>query len=370
MRLLLAAGDADGWRHLDAVARALPGDGARCLALCRAGLPPVAHVPTITVGDGEAPERAVERALAGHDFAAALLATSRMGPDSLTKAVALGCAGVPVAAIQEYWGDPLGIEPGDGAALRYLVRDELAARLTAARAPQAQVRVTGSPKYAAFERHDIEAARRERRQEAGVREGTPLVGWFGQAPLAEESYRRTLEAFAAALAARGGARAVYRPHPRESAEQAVRSVAVLRESGVDARVATSGETWQWLAAVDAVFACFSNCCADAAHLNRVSARPLNASAFMLFDAELRRYHERATAMPEPPLATLGLALQARHESRIAGTIEEALDAATAERQWSAARRMLPLGSDAAAAVARELARREAPPRAAADKERT
>jgi hypothetical protein len=231
--------------------------------------------------------------------------------------------------------------------------------------------VTGSHKYARFERHDLGAARRERRAEIGVRGTERLAGWFGQAPLPEGGYRRTLEAFARALVARKGTKLVYRAHPREPEAQASRSVAAIREAGVDVRLAASGETWQWLAAVDAVFASFSNCCADAAHLNRASPRPLNASAFMLFDEELQRHHAGATAMKQPPLATLGLALQATQASRVAETIDEALDPGTAERQWERARRMLPLGSAAAASVVRELGQAAfAPPNPAAERERT
>lgn len=370
MTLLLVAGDRDGWQHLDAVARALPDGGAGCLALCGAGLPPVARAPTIAVADGEA-EEVVARELAGRGFDAALVATSRLGPDALTVAVARRSAGAPLSVIQEFWGDTLGVGPADGSALRYFVRDALAARLTEARAPEAAVRVAGSPKYAAFERHDIEAARRERREALGLREGQALAGWFGQAPLAEGGYRRTLAAFAAAVAARAGTKVAYRPHPREPEAQARRSVAAIREAGADAHLATAGDTWQWLAAADAVFACFSNCCADAVHLGRASARPLNASAYLLFDAELRRHHEGATAMAEPPLATLGLVLQATQASRIADTIDEALDPRAVERQWDRARRMLPLGSAAAASVVRELGRTASAPRTAtADRERT
>lgn len=362
MRLIAAAGDRDGWRHLEAVARALPDGGRESLALCRAGLGPIDGIPTRVLADDAAAQEEVDRAMGGNDVDAVLLVTSRTGPDPLTRAAARGCAGLPVFAIQEYWGDPLGVEPVDGGALRYLVRDELAAKLTAARQPLAAVRATGSPKYAAYERCDIEAARRARRAELGAGEGDRLAGWFGQAPLAEESYRRTLEAFARAVAARRGTKLLYRPHPRESPEQAARSLREFREAGVEARLATSGETWQWIAAVDAVFACFSNCCADAAHLNRASPRPLNAPAFMLFDEELRSYHERVTAMSQPPLATLGLALLAAQAARVGEVVEEALDPATAGRHWDAARRMLPLGSAAAAAVAGELAQAGPAPR--------
>lgn len=351
MKLLMVAGDLDGWRHLDAVARALPEDSTEVLAICGPGLPPIARTRAAGV-DGDEARR----------FDAALLATARTGPDPLTRAVAGRCAGVPVHVIQEYWGDTLGAAPAAGASLRYLVRDELAAKLTATRAPDATVGVVGSPKYAAFERHDILAARRARREELGAREGDRLVGWFGQAPLAEAGYRRTLAAFAEAVAARGDAKVLYRPHPREPVEQAAWAVDAFRRAGVGACLALAGETWQWLAAVDGVFACFSNCCADAVQLNRVAPRPLNASAYMLFDAELQRHHERATAMKEPPLASRGLVLQAREAAAIAEVIAEALDRAAAERQWSAARRMLPLGSVAAAAVAREIGTGRASPR--------
>lgn len=347
MNIALVAGDRDGWRHMDAVGRALAPGMPPATALCRAGLAPISGARTVFVEDCNGLQGAVKRATGGRRFDAVFVATSRDGPDLLTKSMAEDSAEARLCVVQEYWGDALGATQASGGQPLYLVRDALAASLTCARLPGAEVRVVGSPKYASFERVDVLATRHERRMALGIAPDGRLAGWFGQAPLAEASYRLTLRAFAEAISARGDTKLVYRPHPRETPGQAAASADEFRRCGVDVHLAAEGETWQWLAAVDAVFACFSNCCADAVQLNRVAAQPLGSAAFMLFDQGLRDYHLRMTGLADPPLAMQGLAFVARDRAALAGTIDAALDRGVIEEQWKLARRLVIPGSEAA-----------------------
>lgn len=263
----------------------------------------------------------------------------------------------PRFAMQDFWGDA-NLNLGGGADL-YFALDEAAVRLTRARHNLA-AKALGSPKHARYGALDVAALRARTRAEGGIASGRLVGGYFGQGLARLPGYHATVRAFAKAFAGTG-AELVYKPHPRESAADADATRAIFAAEGI-AVYEARGETEAWLAAVDAVFCCFSTCAYDAMFLYRDAGAPVGTATYLLFDDEIARYFRDAAGLDVPPPAELGVVGCVRDRAALDEALRAALSPQGRQRAWDAARRHLPDPRGAAQAmldeVAATLARRE------------
>ena len=207
-------------------------------------------------------------------------------------------------------------------------------------AQPARIRVVGSPKHAAYAGLDPIALRAGGRAAAGVRPGWFLAGIFGQALWPRAGYRRTCAALARALATMGGrARVVYRPHPKESPEDAVAALGVFRAAGLDLAAPPWRSTEQGLCACDLVITSYSTCGYDQMHLNRLAPVPLGVVVYVPFDPEIRSLASAAGGAPTPPLGG-GLGVLVEAEAALAPALQAALTEPARGTAWRAARTRL------------------------------
>jgi len=259
-----------------------------------------------------------------------------------------------VYVVQEYWGDIIDCELPPGTVLHYFVRDEFAAALTRRRVGSFPVHVVGSPRYFLYELWDLPAIKKDVRDCLGVSFGQKLIGWFGQSPAVTDAYRRTLEKFAEAVAGRPLLKVLYRPHLRESAGQVQHTETVFRQYGVPFVTVVEEDTLRCLCAVDVVATVFSNCIADAVHLNRISPVPLNTSIYFLFDPEMVDYHAHHTKLTYPPFAAQQAALFVTNVDQLMASLDLAVDPAQLAASWHHAARVVYLGSEALAGISAKI----------------
>ena len=342
LRLLMSARDPGAAHHIVAIARGgladdrfaidLVATGAAEAVLRSAGLTFRAMPPA---SDDAALREQATTLLADHGPDAVVVGGAGPGP-GIDEAL-LAVAATPTYAFQDYWGDvnlTLGRPAGT-----YFVLDEYAAGLTRQRV-DARIRVVGSPKHAAYAGLDPIALRAGGRAAAGVRPGWFLAGIFGQALWPRAGYRRTCAALARALATMGGrARVVYRPHPKESPEDAVAALGVFRAAGLDLAVPPWRSTEQGLCACDLVITSYSTCGYDQMHLNRLAPVPLGVVVYVPFDPEIRSLASAAGGAPTPPLGG-GLGVLVEAEAALAPALQAALTEPARGTAWRAARTRL------------------------------
>ena len=114
------------------------------------------------------------------------------------------------------------------------------------------------------------------------------------------------------------------------------------------------DTMRCLCTVDVVAAVFSNCIADAVHLNRISPAPLNASIYLLFDPEMLNYHVHHTQLASPPLASQQAALIVTNQDDLMASLDRAIDPVHLVANWQRAKQVAFLGSEALASISAKI----------------
>jgi hypothetical protein len=343
MSALLIVDGRECWEHAQTLARHLSSN-IPCRVLQDSSLPLILGLHNVSS------VRADEESLAGFfegcDARYLIVFTRRQGVGSLTRlALEVSWKFESTYVLQEYWGDIIDEDLPAGVVLQYLVRDDFAATLTKSRTKNSHAHVVGCPRYGPYEAWDLPAIKKDVRDCLGVPPNQQLIGWFGQSPDVADAYRRTLEKFVRTVASRPLLKVLYRPHIRESADQIQFTESTLRQSGVAFVTVLGEETLRCLCAVDVVATVFSNCVADAIHLNRISPVPLNTSIYFLFDAEMVNYHFHHTQLLCPPLASQQAALIVTNEDDLAACLDRAFDSAQLLAVWQRATSIATLGSE-------------------------
>ena len=351
MSALLVVDGREGLEHAQALARHLS-SSMPCRVLQDSSLPVISGLDSVysmRADDGPA------EYFGGVDARYLVVFTRRQGIGALTR-IALAASGKfeSIYVLQEYWGDIIDCDLPPGSVLRYFVRDDFAATLTKPRVGNSPVHVVGCPRYSLYETWDLLAIRKDVRDRLGVSSGQQVIGWFGQSPAVADAYRRTLEKFVETVAAKPLLKVLYRPHLRESAEQIRLTESIFRQHGVPFITVVEEDTMRCLCAVDVVATVFSNCVADAIHLNRISPIPLNTSIYFLFDAEMVNYHVRHTQLSCPPLASQRAALIATDVNDLATSLDLATDPAQLTSAWQRTAQVAFLGSEALASISAKI----------------
>lgn len=349
MTFLFVVSDVDAWHHATAIVASKGDQWEKALVLCPVGTSPVpgAHMYYATCNHEEL-DYIISDIVRRYAVSVALVTTKRSGSDIFTRAVSAALGSNRTLVLQEYWGDR--IEQIDDAPTSYLVRDELALRMTEPTVEES-IYIIGSPKYARFESVDLLNARLAARRCLTIDDSQRVIGWFGQAPAVSAAYARTLEALVATIRKMPATVVLYKPHERETEAQIRATVGLFSREGIQTRRLANGDLLSCLLAADIVASCFSNCGADAVHLNRIAPRPINTTIYLLFDEELRDYHRQHTNLEIPPYAIRGLANCVTDRNALEPMLDESMQEAALKCAWAAARSKVTPGSIAAAVAA-------------------
>ncbi len=240
----------------------------------------------------------------------------------------------PRFVMQDFWGEA-NLTFGRPADL-YFTLDEEGARMSAERHGVAAMAV-GSPRHSAYAAMDVKATRAAERTRLGIDARTTVAGFFGQALHSLDGYRRTLELWTeAVLSQHRPTVALYRPHPRESADEARWTFETMQASGVEAMLSDARDVEHALLACDVVCSAFSNCTYDAAYLNHFSAEPLITPAALLFDEEIVGYFRRMMRLREFPYLKAGLAKAVHDPDALAAALEQAAGPEDKALYWNRA----------------------------------
>ena len=243
----------------------------------------------------------------------------------------------PSLVLQDFWGEANGFF-GRRADL-YLALDDEAVRLSRERHGVAAI-IVGSPRHSAYARLDIPAVRANVRKNLSVAPDATVFGFFGQALHALEGYRRTLIAWAEAVKrVPTPSLTIYRPHPRESRAEVDRTVALLREAGLDSAIFAETDVEHALLACDVVCSAFSNISYDVAYLNRFSETPLIAPVSLFFDADIVQYFRNMVRLAEFPYLKAGLVIPIRKAADLPAQLAFAATPEGKRRCWEGARRL-------------------------------
>ena len=331
LRLLLCARDMGAALNLAPVARLLAGQAGVELRVV-AQQPALAYLKAEAGHGGFAVTPFTGGEAGGLGDAGELLAAARAVLDALRPhAVLTGLswpgagvdeamavvAEVPVLAFQDAWGD-VNLTLGR-IADRFLVRDDLAARLTFERCGRPCL-VVGSPKYEAYGGLDVatlRAAGRERLPGRG-----PVAGFFGQ-PLGDlPGYARSARAFGRAIAAVcPEARLFFAPHPKEAGGAALTA---LGAAGLSVVRADFSRVEEALAACDVAATCFSSCGEDLAELRARGGDGLATMLYLLFEPDLAAVFGRGTGLDFVPVARQGRAVEVREVAHLPVAVAESL----------------------------------------------
>ncbi len=254
----------------------------------------------------------------------------------------------PRFVMQDFWGEA-NLLFGQKADL-YFALDAEGVRLSAER-HNISAAAIGSPRHSAYSSMNIASIRQTVRDRLAIEPGTAVMGFFGQALHSIDGYRRTLNAWADAVAAQPGPCVIiYRPHPRERAEDASWSYQRLANSGVRCVLVDQGDVEHSLLACDVVCSAFSNCTYDVAYLNYFSDKPLISPVALFFDRDIVDYFHRMVRLAEFPYLKAGLVMAVRQESDLADTLARAATSEEKTLSWRQARKL----ADPAAAPTRVL----------------
>lgn len=243
--------------------------------------------------------------------------------------------------------------PGFGMLAPYFfVSKPSAAVLTEQRADVKTV-VVGSLRHANYGELNPGALREEgRRLMPG---GGDVIGFYGQPAWHLPGYRRTLARFAESLRALPSPfTLVYRPHPKESADDRARTHSILSDCGVPVLADPAPSVEMSLCAVDLVVVCYSSCGIDQVHLQRRSDRPLNVSLFLMFDENIRANYLVECGVEAPPEIgqglTRGMVRDLASPRALTDALTQALSPVARQTSWDAVHQSVELASDAPAKV--------------------
>lgn len=254
----------------------------------------------------------------------------------------------PRFVMQDFWGEA-NLLFGQKADL-YFALDAEGVRLSAERHNIPAVAI-GSPRHSAYRSMNIPSIRQAMRDRLAIEPKTVVMGFFGQALHSIAGYRRTLNAWADAVASQTDPCVIiYRPHPREQAEDVAWSYQRLVSSGVRCVLGDYGDVEHSLLACDVVCSAFSNCTYDVAYLNYFSDKPLISPVALFFDPDIIDYFHRMVRLAEFPYLKAGLVMAVRREADLAGTLARAATPKEKTLSWQQARKL----ADPAAAPIRVL----------------
>lgn len=243
----------------------------------------------------------------------------------------------PKFVMQDFWGET-NLSFGEPADL-YFALDEEGVRLTEER-HGLRAKAIGSPRHSAYASLDLGAIRRLERDRLNIREDVTVLGFFGQALHSIEGYWRTLQAWeTAALSQPGPCLALYRPHPRESEEEALATIELLRKGGLKCIVSDAADVEHAILACDVVCSAFSNCTYDAAYLNYFSKDPLATPVSLIFEQGVISYFRRMVKLKEFPYLKAGLVKAVRKPEDLSSALADAASPAGKARYWEQARRL-------------------------------
>ncbi|OCW56995.1 hypothetical protein [Hoeflea olei] len=249
--------------------------------------------------------------------------------------------------LQDFWGEWNGFfgrKPD-----LFLVLDEAAAALTR-QAHGIDCVVVGSTRHADYAALEMLKTRQTARTRIGA-SGRPLIGWFGQALHDVPGYSRSMAAWSRAVRDFPvEVDVVYKPHPRESADQRQRTLELMRACLPEVHFLEAWPIEDSLLLCDCVCAVMSNCLYDAAYLNFHSPAPLVTPVAMLHSAELHADLSSKIAFEALPYIALGLAKVALPGSDLGGQLFSAMSEEGKRDCWQAARRNLADPSRAAAHI--------------------
>jgi hypothetical protein len=243
--------------------------------------------------------------------------------------------------------------PGFGTlAPHFFVSKPSAAALTRQRADVRTV-VVGSLRHANYGELKPWTLREEGRRLMPGRHD--VIGFYGQPAWHLPGYRRTLERFAESLRALPvPATLVYRPHPKETSEDRVRTHSILSDCGMPVLADPTPSVEMSLCAVDLVVVCYSSCGIDQVHLQRQADRPLNVSMFLMFDENIRSNYVHECGVEAPSEIQQGLTRGVVHDLSsprvLTDAVTEALLPTARQAAWEAVHRSVELASDAPAKV--------------------
>lgn len=266
--------------------------------------------------------------------------TGLSGPGIGIDEALLARADVPTFALQDFWGDvnkSFGV-PADC----YLVRDDEAAQLSQTLHRVDSI-VVGSPKYVDLCGIDSQALGDQARRRLQIDDQIAEIGLFGQPLWQHSAYRETLAQFAEALSqAADDFRLIYRPHPKETAEEIEQAMCVLGAHTDKLILDQDGETLSLIAACDVVASAFSSCCLDLIYLQRCSQTDLGTALYLLFHPAMRAVYQQYTGMDHLPPVNEGLALQADSREELVDTLRQALSPEVRGRLHRSIDQVLPL----------------------------
>jgi hypothetical protein len=243
----------------------------------------------------------------------------------------------PKFVMQDFWGEA-NLLFGKKADL-YFALDAEGVRLSNERHGIAAMSV-GSPRHSAYRAMDIPSIRKSVRERLGIAPEAVALGFFGQALHAIDGYRRTLEVWADAVASLPHpCMVIYRPHPREQADDISWSRQRLSSFGTPCIVTDDGDVEHSLLACDVVCSAFSNCTYDVAYLNYFSSEPLITPVALFFDQGIVEYFHRMVRLAEFPYLKAGLVMAVRQGADLAHALSEAATADMKSVMWQRARKL-------------------------------
>lgn len=282
--------------------------------------------------------------------------TGLSGPDrGIDEALLAASNDIPTWALQDFWGD---VNKGFGSyADTYLVRDQLAARLTRQRA-SANTIIVGSPigeRPPVAWRQQLMANRLRRAEQ--VPPGKPLVVLCSQPLWEQPGYHDTLRQVLQNLPP---CKLLVRMHPKETQLERRRLQKLLRRFCRSAWHICDKPLPELLAGSDLQVSAFSNTGLDQLRFNKRAPSLSAIPVYLLQHPKLERLFKQWTGLDQHPLCELGAASRARGQSSLGSTLTRALEPGT--RWQSTQRSRHPLRDGSAEDVLATIASRSNPPK--------
>ncbi|ASQ46424.1 hypothetical protein [Legionella clemsonensis] len=244
---------------------------------------------------------------------------------------------MPTIVMQDFWGevnDFFGV-----CADYYFCLDDDAKNLTEKRYP-CQGIVIGSPRHSWYETLDLLKLREQLREEINVSSSEIVVGLFGQSLHQLVGYQETLAEFLQTLyQVHPGVTIVYRQHPRESQEQAQRTLRLLKQSQLKIIKHEHNKVEYSLILCDVVSSILSNCLYDSCYLNFFSSIPLITPVALCYKTDIRQHLNNFNMIEASPYKAKNLALICDEQKPDGKTVENMLSAHYQENYWFASKKL-------------------------------
>jgi hypothetical protein len=143
---------------------------------------------------------------------------------------------------------------------------------------------------------------------------------------------------------------LFKPHPRETKDEARRSLNALREHLPQARLFNSFSVEGILCASDVAISVISNCLYDACYLNRCASRPLVVPLSFIADRSLLEDLEANVGISHLPYEASGTVRAIFGEENVGGKLRTALTSEAGLARWKNSHDYLPAPGKAARRV--------------------